>query len=96
MARSSTHRAPRYRPLTLPGAILAGLLALPAAQAAIIPVKPGESIQAAIDKAQPGDVVEVQRGRYEENLRIEKTITLRGINRPRLRGLVPAIRIVQI
>ena len=86
MARSSTHRAPRYRPLTLPGAILAGLLALPAAQAAIIPVKPGESIQAAIDKAQPGDVVEVQRGRYEENLRIEKTITLRGVNRPRVSG----------
>ena len=74
MARSSTHRAPRYRPLTLPGAILAGLLALPAAQAAIIPVKPGESIQAAIDKAQPGDVVEVQRGRHADRRKVGRPV----------------------
>ena len=38
------------------------------AAAATLTVGPGESIQAAIDRAQNGDVIEVQRARYQENL----------------------------
>ncbi|MBR6975661.1 MAG: right-handed parallel beta-helix repeat-containing protein, partial [Ottowia sp.] len=57
-----------------------------AAAAATLSVAPGQSIQAAIDRAAPGDIVEVQRARYMENLRIEKTLTLRGIERPTVDG----------
>jgi len=57
-----------------------------AASAAELTVAPGESIQAAIDRARPGDTVRVLRGRYEENLRIAKPMTLRGVERPTLSG----------
>ena len=49
-------------------------------------VAPVESIQAALDRAAAGDTVEVARGRYEENLRIDKPLTLRGLNRPTVSG----------
>jgi hypothetical protein len=43
------------------------------------PVQPGQSIQAAIDAARPGDTVEVGRGVFHENVVIRKDgITLRG------------------
>jgi len=54
--------------------------------AAELTVRPGESIAAAIDRAQPGDTVSVMRGRYVENLRIDKPLTLRGIDRPTVSG----------
>ena len=75
------------RNIVLPPLLAACALAasLPAL-AATLTVQPGESIQAAIDRAQEGDVVQVQRGRYRENLRIEKTFTLRGINCPTVDG----------
>ena len=42
-------------------------------------VKPGESIQAAVDAAQPGDTIVVKRGEYAENVVITKDgITLKG------------------
>lgn len=62
-------------------ALLPGLAA-----AASLQVHPGDSIQAAIDRAAPGDVIEIHRGRYVENLLIEKTLTLRGIDRPTVSG----------
>ncbi len=61
------------------------LAALPGA-AATWQVVPGGSIQAAIERAAAGDVIEVARGRYVENLRIDKPLTLRGIDRPTLSG----------
>lgn len=56
------------------------------APAATLRVQPGENIGAAIARAEPGDTVEIMRGRYEENLRIDKPLTLRGIGRPAISG----------
>jgi nitrous oxidase accessory protein len=57
-----------------------------AAPAAELTVAPGESIQAAVERAAPGDTVRVLRGYYEENLRIGKPLTLRGVERPTVSG----------
>ncbi|AVR88369.1 nitrous oxide reductase family maturation protein NosD [Thauera aromatica] len=54
--------------------------------AATLRVRAGESIQAAIERAQPGDVIEIERARYAENLLIAKPLTLRGLDRPTLDG----------
>ena len=44
-----------------------GMLAIPAVtQAKVIPVHPGDSIQAAVDKAKPGDKVLISPGTYSE------------------------------
>lgn len=40
------------------------------------------SIQAAIDAAQDGDVIEVQSGIYYENVNVDKPLTLRGLRMP--------------
>ncbi|MDO4905696.1 MAG: nitrous oxide reductase family maturation protein NosD [Lautropia sp.] len=66
--------------------IVACLTGTPAVWAASWAVSPGERIQDAIDRAAPGDVIEIQRGRYVENLLIEKSLTLRGIDRPTISG----------
>ena len=60
--------------------LLAGLTA--SAHGAEWQVRPGESIQAAINKAAPGDTLRVARGIYPENLRIEKPLKLIGEGRP--------------
>ncbi|HJW55644.1 MAG TPA: nitrous oxide reductase family maturation protein NosD [Burkholderiaceae bacterium] len=49
---------------------------------AVLHVAPGQSIDAAIRAAQPGDTVQVARGDYNEHLVIDKPITLKGSNRP--------------
>ncbi|WP_180127692.1 nitrous oxide reductase family maturation protein NosD [Rhodoferax sp. BLA1] len=54
--------------------------------AAVWRVQPGQDLQATIHRAAAGDIVEVERGFYDQNLRIEKPMTLRGINRPTLSG----------
>lgn len=75
-----------FTPLRLFAAALITALLPGLAAAATLQVAPGDSIQGAIDRAAPGDVIEIQRGRYVENLLIGKTLTLRGINRPTLSG----------
>lgn len=56
------------------------------AQAATVPVSPGENLQSAIDRARAGDVLEIARGLYQGNFVINKPLTLRGIGRPTLSG----------
>ncbi len=62
------------------------LLAAGGAAAAEIAVAPGESIAAAIARAAAGDVIRIERGRYEERLLIDKPLTLKGIGRPTVSG----------
>ncbi|MGE5493280.1 MAG: nitrous oxide reductase family maturation protein NosD [Actinomycetota bacterium] len=57
-----------------------------AAVAAELLVKPGESIGAAIARAAAGDTVIVEKGRYEERLRIDKPLKLIGRQRPTISG----------
>lgn len=73
-----------------------GLVAGGDALGATLRVRAGESIQAAIERARPGDVVEIERARYVENLRIAQPLTLRGLDRPTIdgRGSGDVIRIV--
>lgn len=61
--------------------LLAGL-----ASAAELIVAPGGSIAGAIQHAQAGDVVIVERGDYHEHLVIDRPLTLRGRGRPTLSG----------
>jgi nitrous oxidase accessory protein len=68
--------------------VMAGLLVLFSvhAAAAVWQVNPGQSVQAAIDAAAPGDVIEIRRGHYRGALQIAKALTLRGIDRPTIDG----------
>ncbi|WP_409559749.1 nitrous oxide reductase family maturation protein NosD [Hydrogenophaga sp.] len=66
--------------------VVAGLALAGPALAAVWRVAPGGDLQATVARAAAGDVVEVQRGFYAVNLRIDKPLTLRGIDRPTLSG----------
>src|SRR6267143_312478 len=67
---------------TLVAAALAGLtmmLLSGTAAADVIKVSPGDSIQAAINKAEQGDTVKVAPGTYQENVQIKTDgIKLKG------------------
>lgn len=56
------------------------------AEAATLRVKPGASLQRAIDAAHPSDVLEIERGLYLGNFLVDKPLTLRGIEHPTLSG----------
>ena len=64
----------------LVAALFAAMLGLaPSASAATIVVEPGESIQAAVNHASPGDTIVVRAGVYHESVAINKDrLTLRG------------------
>lgn len=67
-------------------ALVTTLLCGRPALAATRHVDPGGSIQLAIAQAEPGDTIEIARAFYRENLRIDKTLTLRGLDRPTISG----------
>ncbi len=73
--------------MTLFAAALAGLgmLSLPGLAAAdVIRVSPGESIQAAVDQAAPGDTVKVAPGTYQQTVHIKTNgLTLKGAGKHR-------------
>lgn len=64
--------------------LLAGWLT--GAQAATVRVAPGRPLQAAIDAARPGDVLEIERATYTGNFVVGKALTLRGVDRPTISG----------
>jgi nitrous oxidase accessory protein len=62
------------------------LLTANGATCAVLQVRGGQSIAAALLLAQPGDTVQVEAGAYHEHLLIDKTLTLKGNNRPVISG----------
>ena len=65
------------------------LAAFPVGKATTLTVGPAgqfQSIQKAVDHAQPRDIIEVHAGIYNENLLIDKQLTLAGIDHPVVRG----------
>ena len=45
-------------------------------------VNPGHSIQSAINAANPGQIIEVQKGTFHEKVNVTKALTLKGVGRP--------------
>ena len=78
---------PPHARLARKGALLlAALLMGSAARAAVITVHPGEKAQDAINRASNGDEIRIERGRYVENLKVDRTVTLKGIDLPTIDG----------
>jgi len=61
---------------------LSALLVGGSAQAADWQLAPGDPVQPAIDRAAAGDTIVLPRGHYRGGLRIDKPLTLRGVDRP--------------
>ncbi len=59
---------------------------------------PGESLQQAVTEASPGDVICLAPGEWEENLRVEKPITVRGsgVEETIIRAADPEMPLVHI
>ena len=66
--------------------VLLAALWLDRATAAEWTVRPGESLQAAVQAAAAGDTVKVERGYYVDHVVIDKPLRLQGINRPTISG----------
>jgi parallel beta-helix repeat protein len=66
--------------LKLLSSILIILMIPGLASAATITVGTGEIIQAAVDRANPGDIIEVESGTYKESIDVNKQLTLIGID----------------
>ena len=65
--------------------LMAGLVQV---QAATRRVLNGQSLQQAIDTASPGDLLEIERGLSQGNFEVNKPLTLRGLQRPTLSGML--------
>ncbi|MFI0353433.1 nitrous oxide reductase family maturation protein NosD [Actinomadura sp. 9N407] len=71
--------------------LLGGLAAFaPAGQASAVPsdgggeihvVKPGRSIQKAVNRAKPGDVIQLKAGHYKGGVLVRKRLTIRGVGK---------------
>jgi nitrous oxidase accessory protein len=73
--------SPRMSKSTL--AILAiTLMMLSGLAGAAFSIKPGQSIQSAIDAADPGQIIEVQNGIFYERINVTKQLTLKGVGKP--------------
>lgn len=57
-----------------------------AADGAVLQVRPGESVAAAVRAARAGDTVRVAPGAYREHVTIDKALVLQGIDHPTLSG----------
>ena len=69
----------RLRSLLAATAVIAGLLAAKPTTAAVLRLSADETdLQAAIDRAQDGDVIELPSGRWQGPLKLDKAVTLRG------------------
>lgn len=66
--------------------VMALLAIMAPGEAATLQVRPGEDLQAAVNAAAAGDVIEIARGTYRVNLAVDKPLTLRGMDRPTLSG----------
>lgn len=69
--------------------VLVVLHLAPCLQAAVIDVgRQGgfQTIQSALDAAEPGDTVRVLAGTYTENLVLRRTVTIHGVGKPIVRG----------
>jgi len=76
--RSSKRRVVRYCVGILVVVLFAGIgTGAVAAQGDVI-VSPGDSIQNAVDRADPGDTVFVESGTYEQTVVIDKQLTIEG------------------
>ncbi|WP_079064632.1 right-handed parallel beta-helix repeat-containing protein [Streptomyces sp. NRRL F-4489] len=87
--RQVRHRTRRITTPVCAAAALAGVLgaappsrALPDRDGGVLLVRPGESVQRAVDAARPGDTVFLAPGVYRESVRIDKShLMLRGSGR---------------
>lgn len=89
MKRASMRRGVQGRPfilLMLLALVGAQWLAASVASAAVLPVRAGESIAAAVGRAHAGDTLRIEAGTYNENLLIEKPLTLQGVGHPVISG----------
>jgi len=69
----------------VPAAVLAAGLSAPAG-AATLRLAPGEAVQAALDRAQDGDVIELAAGDHQGGIRIDRSVTLTGLPGAKLVG----------
>lgn len=81
-------KATLEKPRKLLAMSLAFILLANCANAALS-VRPGESIQAAIDAASPGETIEVLSGTYQESLVVDRPLTLKGISS---NGSLPSVQ----
>ena len=77
----------KLRALVVPAAfVAAGLIAMPAAGAAMVDVGASQSLQAAIDAAAPGDTLRLSAGEHRGPVVIRKPLRLEGAEGAILRG----------